>query len=98
MPSLTAEERETHIFWSDADEFATVVTHQRTWLTSLSRNTSAEQVGETDVFGGKTYRVPKNLVSKIRNGSHKQRRPMSEEARKAASDRMAAARAAKAAG
>ena len=65
---LIAEERETHIIFNDADDFATVTTHMRTWLTAMDRNPAATQVGETDAFGGKTYRVPKALVAKVRNG------------------------------
>ena len=65
---LTAQERETHITFNDADDTAIVTTHMRTWLTALDKNPSANQVGETDSFGGKTYHVPKALVAKVRNG------------------------------
>jgi hypothetical protein len=68
---LTAQERETHIVFNDADDFALVTTHMRTWLTALENNPAAEQVGKTDAFGGKTFRVEKALVAKVRNGRRK---------------------------
>jgi hypothetical protein len=72
MPDrLTAQERETHITFNDADDFAIVTTHMRTWLTAMDKNPAAQQVGETDAFGGKTYRVPKALIAKVRNGRRK---------------------------
>jgi hypothetical protein len=71
MDRLIAQERETHIVFNDADDFALVTTHMRTWLTALENNPAADQVGETDQFGGKTFKVDKALVAKIRNGRRK---------------------------
>ena len=85
---LTAQERETHIVFNDADDYALVTTHMRTWLTALEKNPAAEQVGETDQFGGKTFKVDKALVAKVRNG--RRRRTETDEQIKA---RMAKARA-----
>jgi hypothetical protein len=42
--SLTAPERETVITFSDADETATVHTHQRRIITKLANNPAAKQI------------------------------------------------------
>ena len=91
MPSLSAEERETHISFDDANDTALVTTHMRTMVTKLRNNGAAEEVG-TDPFGGVTFRIPKKLVSfrNVRKAST--RAPMSAEARKAAAARLAKAR------
>lgn len=90
MDRLTAQERETHIVFNDNDDFALVTTHMRTWLTALERNPAAEQVGETDEFGGKTFKVDKALVAKVRNGRRKR-----TETPEQVSARMAKARSAR---
>lgn len=76
--SLTAYERETVINLNDLDDFAIVVTYQRTMITKLRRNEAAEllEYWETDGSPGARFRIPANLVS-IRNP----RQPVSEETR-----------------
>jgi hypothetical protein len=68
MDRLTAQERETHIIFNDADDIAIVTTHMRTWLSALEKNPAAKQVGDTDAFGGKTFHVNKRFIAKVRNG------------------------------
>ena len=43
--SLTAPERETVITFSDADDTATIHTHQRRIITKLNNNPAATKVG-----------------------------------------------------
>lgn len=73
--SLTAYERETVININDQDEFAIVVTYQRTMITKLRRNPAAELIEQFDHNGspGARFKIPAKLVS-IRN-------PLSEETR-----------------
>lgn len=70
MEKLSAEERETIIVISDASDIATIVTHQRTWLTKLEKNPAAEEISH-DNFGGKTFHIDKRFVSFPRNGARK---------------------------
>lgn len=66
MPdSLTPPERETVIVINDADDFAEISTHQRTWVTKLRKNPAAEEI--KDLSHGSTtgarFRIPAKLVS-----------------------------------
>lgn len=95
MPSLSAQERETHISFDDDTDTALVTTHMRTVITKLRNNGAAEEVS-TDPFGGVTFRIPKKLVSfrSVRKASSGT--SWTPERRQAAANRMATARAAKA--
>jgi hypothetical protein len=66
MPdSLTPPERETVILINDADDFAEISTHQRTWVTKLRKNPSAEELEDLS-YGSTTgarFRLPAKLVS-----------------------------------
>jgi hypothetical protein len=93
--SLTAPERETVITFSDdADELAYVWTAQRRVITKLRANPSAELVTEGTIgtTGWAEFRLPARLISFRTRTTH---RSLSIEARQAASDRLAQARAAR---
>jgi hypothetical protein len=66
MPdSLTPPERETVILINDADDFAEISTHQRTWVTKLRKNPAAEELEDLS-YGSTTgarFRLPAKLVS-----------------------------------
>jgi hypothetical protein len=49
--SLTAPERETVITFSDADDMATVHTHQRRIITKLANNSAAKQIEDLTFDG-----------------------------------------------
>jgi hypothetical protein len=63
--SLTAPERETVITFSDADDTATVHTHQRKIITKLKSNPAAELVEDISFDGtaGAVFELPADLVS-----------------------------------
>jgi hypothetical protein len=79
--SLTAQERETVITFSDADDTATIHTHQRRIITKLLHNPSATKVEDLTVDGsaGAVFEIPAELIS-FRSG----RRKLSPEQAKAA--------------
>lgn len=86
--SLAAYERETVINMNDQDEFAVIVTYQRTMITKLRRNPAAELVEVFDHNGspGARFKISAKLVS-IR-----QPRTVSEELRTKLADNAARAR------
>jgi hypothetical protein len=93
MIKLTAYEKETVINFNDEDDFALVTTYQRTVMTKLRKNTSAEEI-TTDAlaaFGGAMFKLPVASVS-FRNGP---RKPMSTEHKAKLAANVAKARAAK---
>lgn len=63
--SLTAPERETVITFSDADDTATVHTHQRKIITKLKNNPAAELVEDISFDGtaGAIFRLPVWAIS-----------------------------------
>jgi hypothetical protein len=79
--SLTAPERETIITFSDADDTATIHTHQRRVITKLKNNPAAEQVEDISFEGspGAVFELPAQLIS-FRSG----RRRLTEAQRQAA--------------
>lgn len=89
---LTKAERTTTINYDDLGANAEVVTYSKVLINSLRKNPAAKEV---DVLpeGGVIFRLPKKLVSvrKPRTSG----RTWTPEQRKAAADRMTAARAAK---
>jgi hypothetical protein len=70
--SLTAPERETVITFSDADETATVHTHQRRIITKLRNNPAATKVDDLTFEGsaGAVFEIPAELIS-FRSGRRK---------------------------
>ena len=71
--SLTAPERETVITFSDADETATIHTHQRRIITKLKNNPAATQVDDLwfDGSPGAVFELPVwaiSFLSKKRKG------------------------------
>src|SRR5262245_9080679 len=70
--SLTAPERETVITFSDADDTATIHTHQRRIITKLLNNPAAELVERIDFDGtaGAVFEIPAELIS-FRSGRRK---------------------------
>ena len=53
------------IVLNDEDDFAEITTHQRTWVTRLSKNPSAEDLEDLtygSTVGGR-YRIPASLIS-----------------------------------
>jgi len=63
--SLNAHERETVIVLNDEDDFATIYTAQRPWITRLRKNPAATLTGE-GVHDGSVwarFEVSKALVS-----------------------------------
>ena len=92
--SFTAPERETVIVLNDADEFATVYTAQRSFITRLKKNPAARIVGEGR-FGRSPwaeFELPKRFVtfrSKDRTFSPEERQRRTavlEAARRAAAE------------
>jgi hypothetical protein len=63
--SLTAPERETVITFSDADETATVHTHQRRIITKLANNPAAKQIEDLTFDGtaGAVFEIPVWAIS-----------------------------------
>jgi hypothetical protein len=79
--SLTAPERETVIAFSDADDTATIHTHQRRVITKLRNNPAATEIEDQTFEGsaGAVFELPADLIS-FRTG----RRKLSPEQAKAA--------------
>jgi len=86
--SLTAPERETVITLPDADDTATIHTHQRRIITKLMNNPAAELIERIDFDGtaGAVFEIPADLIS-FRSG----RRKLSPEAARAAAANLRAA-------
>jgi hypothetical protein len=63
--SLTAPERETVITFNDADDTATVHTHQRRIITKLANNPAAKQIDDLTFEGtaGAVFELPADLIS-----------------------------------
>jgi hypothetical protein len=63
--SLTVPERETVITFSDADDTATVHTHQRRIITKLMNNPAATKVDDLTFEGtaGAVFEIPADLIS-----------------------------------
>ena len=62
---LTAPERETVIIFSDADNTATITTHQRRIITKLERNPAARKIDDL-TFGstaGAKFELDASLIS-----------------------------------
>jgi hypothetical protein len=95
MPdSLTPPERETVILINDADDFAEISTHQRTWVTKLRKNPAAEELEDLS-YGSTTgarFRLPARLVS-VRT-KERAVRALSEEEKARRAERLNATRAA----
>jgi len=70
--SLTAPERETVITFSDADDTATIHTHQRRIITKLLNNPTATKVDDLTFEGsaGAVFEIPAELIS-FRSGRRK---------------------------
>jgi hypothetical protein len=68
--SLTAPERETVITFSDADDTATIHTHQRRIITKLRNNPAATEVGDLTFDGRAVFEIPADLIS-FRSGRRK---------------------------
>jgi hypothetical protein len=71
--SLTPEERETVIVFSDADGIATITTHQRRILTKLRNNPAAREVEDLSygTTAGARFELPVSLLSfrtRVRTG------------------------------
>jgi hypothetical protein len=79
--SLTAPERETVITFNDADDTATIHTHQRRIITKLLNNPAATKADDLTFDGtaGAVFELPATLIS-FRSG----RRKLSPEQAKAA--------------
>jgi hypothetical protein len=82
--SLTAPERETVITFNDADDTATIHTHQRRIITKLPNNPAATKSEDLTFDGtaGAVFEIPADLVS-LRSGRRKLTR---EQARAAAAN------------
>jgi hypothetical protein len=63
--SLTAPERETVITFSDADDTATIHTHQRRIITKLRNNPAATEVEDLTFDGtaGAVFELPADLIT-----------------------------------
>ena len=63
--SLTAPERETVITFSDADDTATIHTHQRPVITKLEKNPAAKKIEDISFDGtaGAVFELPADLIS-----------------------------------
>lgn len=85
---LTAEERETVINMDDSSDYALITTYQRTLVTKLRKNPSAEVVWHNGL-GGWQFKVPAKLVN-IRMP-----RVQTEESKARVAAKMAKARAAR---
>jgi hypothetical protein len=70
--SLTAPERETVITFNDADDTATIHTHQRRIVTKLLNNPAATKVDDLTFDGtaGAVFEIPADLIS-FRSGRRK---------------------------
>jgi hypothetical protein len=70
--SLTAPERETVITFNDADDTATIHTHQRRIITKLLNNPAATKVDDLSFDGsaGAVFEIPADLIS-FRSGRRK---------------------------
>ena len=90
--SLQDFERETSIWYSDADKLANIYTCNRALMNKMDKLVASNPdtykvkriINDEDSVCGKEYILPKNLIS-IRTPSTK---VMSNEQRQAASDRM----------
>jgi hypothetical protein len=80
--SLTPEERETIILMSDADDTATIATHQQTVITRLRKNPAAKllEEGHHGTTAWARFEIPAKLLS-FRTGNSA--RVFTEEQRKA---------------
>jgi hypothetical protein len=90
--SLTAPERETVITFNDADDTATIHTHQRRIITKLLNNPAATEIEDLSFDGtaGAVFEIAADLIS-FRSGRRKQ---TPEQARAAAANLDRARRAA----
>jgi hypothetical protein len=63
--SLTAPERETVITFSDADDTATIHTHQRRIITKLLNNPAARKIEDLTFDGtaGAVFELPAELIT-----------------------------------
>jgi hypothetical protein len=86
--SLTAPERETVITFSDADDIATIHTHQRRVITKLKNNPAATEIEDLSFGGtaGAVFEIPAELIS-----FRSWRRKLSPEQAKAAAANLRAA-------
>jgi hypothetical protein len=79
--SLTAAERETVITFNDADDTATIHTHQRGIITKLLNNPAATKVDDLSFDGsaGAVFEIPADLIS-FRSGRRKVESPAGQAA------------------
>lgn len=91
MTTLSREERETIILYTEADDRAEVYTHNKKMINRLAklcaeRPDEVEKIREADT-GAVTYTVPRDWIRVV------PKRRVSEEYRAAAAERLAALRA-----
>ena len=91
MATLSREERETIILYTEADDRAEVYTHNKKMINRLAkvcaeRPDEVEKIREADT-GAVTYTVPRDWIRVV------PKRRVSEEYRAAAAERLAALRA-----
>ena len=91
MATLSREERETIILYTEADDRAEVYTHNKKMINRLAklcaeRPDEVEKIREADP-GAVTYTVPRDWIRVV------PKRRVSEEYRAAAAERLAALRA-----
>ena len=91
MATLSREERETIILYTEADDRAEVYTHNKKMINRLAklcaeRPDEVEKIREADT-GAVTYTVPRDWIRVV------PKRRVSEEYRTAAAERLAALRA-----
>ena len=91
MATLSREERETIILYTEADDRAEVYTHNKKMINRLAklcaeRPDEVEKIREADT-GAVTYTVPRDWIRVV------PKRRVSEEHRAAAAERLAALRA-----
>ena len=91
MATLSREERETIILYTEADDRAEVSTHNKKMINRLAKLCSerpdeVEKIREADT-GAVTYTVPRDWIRVV------PKRRVSEEYRAAAAERLAALRA-----
>lgn len=91
MATLSREERETIILYTEADDRAEVYTHNKKMINRLAklcaeRPDEVEKIREADT-GAVTYTVPRDWIRVV------PKRRVSEECRAAAAERLAALRA-----
>jgi len=91
---LTKAERTTTINYDESGVNAEIVTYSKVLINSLRKNPAAKQVDELPE-GGFIFRIPKKLVTVRKPRKPGSGRTWTAEQRQAASERMAAARAAK---